>query len=348
MPRTRSLAWSELKIGALALLALVITTGVIFMVGNQGGFFWQRYRLRTSFPHVQGLKEGAVVRVAGIEVGTVRSIRFAPTGADVEIEMEVARSVQPRVTTDSRAEIGSLSLLGEPLVDITAATTGTPIPEDGVIRAAPAAAQLRDVTTRASATLQHANDVFAGIKEGKGTVGRLVTDESLYRDIQTLVNSVNNVAREMTRGRGTFGRLVQDPAVYESIQASFKQLDTVLDGIAAGEGSLGRLLKDEAFAKSLTSATGHFDVIAARLSRGEGTAGKLLTEDVLYTRINELTRRLNDVSARLEKGDGTLGQLLHDRQLYENMNQTVTELRSLVSDIRKDPRKYLNVRVSIF
>ncbi len=52
--------------------------------------------------------------------------------------------------------------------------------------------------------------------------------------------------------------------------------------------------------------------------------------------------------AGINKGEGTAGSLLRDKQLYENMNAAASELRALVSDIRKDPRKYLNVRVSIF
>ena len=66
MPRTRSLAWSELKIGILAVIAVVLAGFMIFLVGGQGGFFWQRYPLKTKFPNVQGLKEGALVRVAGV------------------------------------------------------------------------------------------------------------------------------------------------------------------------------------------------------------------------------------------------------------------------------------------
>ncbi len=52
--------------------------------------------------------------------------------------------------------------------------------------------------------------------------------------------------------------------------------------------------------------------------------------------------------AGLQQGEGTAGQLLQNRELYENMNGTMAELRSLVSDIRRDPKKYLNVRVSLF
>jgi phospholipid/cholesterol/gamma-HCH transport system substrate-binding protein len=54
------------------------------------------------------------------------------------------------------------------------------------------------------------------------------------------------------------------------------------------------------------------------------------------------------LTANLNQGTGTAGQLLHDKQLYDNMNAAASELRSLIGDIRKDPKKYLNVRVSIF
>jgi phospholipid/cholesterol/gamma-HCH transport system substrate-binding protein len=58
--------------------------------------------------------------------------------------------------------------------------------------------------------------------------------------------------------------------------------------------------------------------------------------------------RLDKLTASLNQGEGTAGQLLHDKQLYENMNSAVTEMHALVKDIRADPKKYLNVRVSIF
>jgi phospholipid/cholesterol/gamma-HCH transport system substrate-binding protein len=68
----------------------------------------------------------------------------------------------------------------------------------------------------------------------------------------------------------------------------------------------------------------------------------------LYNRLNSTAERLDKVVAQLQQGQGTAGQLLHDRQLYENMNGAVNELRQLVRDIRADPKKYLNVRVSVF
>src|SRR6185503_18497098 len=128
MPRTRSLAWSELKIGVMAVAALALTAILIVAVGGASGFAWERYDLKTSFENVQGLKSGAIVRVAGVEVGKVTDVRLSGTG--VEVALSIKKENQTRVTSDSRASIGAMSLLGEPLIDVSPAATGTPL-KDG-------------------------------------------------------------------------------------------------------------------------------------------------------------------------------------------------------------------------
>jgi len=346
MPRTRSLAFSELKIGILAVTALVIAASVIFMLSGQGGFFWQRYSLKTRFAEVPGLKTGAPVRVAGMEVGTVSHIAFA--GDAVEVVLEVSREIQPRITTQSVAALGSLSLLGQATVDINPSTAGTPIPEWGYVRSGRIPGQLSDVAAEASRGLEEVTRLLQGIREGKGTIGRLFTDDRLYGEVQGFVHAAEQVAVYLQRGQGTIGKLVADPEVYHQLRRSLDQLNGMLTRINAGEGSLGRLIQDDAFARSLGSATSNLDAITGKLNRGEGTAGRLLTDDALYTRLSSTAERLEQLTGRLTKGEGTAGQLLQDRQLYENMNGAASELRGLIAEIRKDPRKYLNVKVSLF
>ena len=118
MPRTRSLAWSELKIGLLTLVAIVIAAGVIFLLSGEGGFFWQRYALKARFPNAGGLKTGAPVRLAGVEVGSVTAIDF--NGDQVDVTFELSKDMRSRVTDQSVAIIGSVSLLGESALDIKA------------------------------------------------------------------------------------------------------------------------------------------------------------------------------------------------------------------------------------
>ena len=73
-----------------------------------------------------------------------------------------------------------------------------------------------------------------------------------------------------------------------------------------------------------------------------------MTDPALYNRINSAGRAARHAHDAAERGAGHRGQLLHDKQLYDNLNSAATEMRGLVSDIRKDPQKYLRVKVSIF
>jgi phospholipid/cholesterol/gamma-HCH transport system substrate-binding protein len=346
MPRTRSLAWSELKIGLVTAFALFMATWLIFLLSGEGGFFWQRYSLKTVFPNVAGLKEGAPVRVAGVEKGSVTSVELI--GDRVEVVVEIARDMQSLVTDMSVASLGSVSLLGEAAVDITAASRGTPIPEWGYVRAGPAAGSLTEVTTQAAEGIEELTVLLQDIRRGRGTIGRLITDEALYNQMNGLVAAAEDVVRNVGQGRGTLGRLANDPAAAKALEASLQNFEAVTARIKAGEGSLGKLLSDDALAKSLTSTTTNLDSITGRISRGEGTAGALISERQLYDRLNSMSDRLDKVMSGLEQGQGTAGQLLRDRQLYENMNAAVGELRGLLRDVRADPRKYLNVRVSLF
>src|SRR5215204_1004603 len=140
MPRTRSLAWSELKIGVLTIFAIVIVAITIFMLTGGKGFFWQRYSLKTRFTNVAGLKPGSPVRVAGKEVGSV---------TEIDVTFQLNREIRDRITSESLATLGSVSLLGEGAVDITPSTAGTPVPEWGYVKTGRTPAQIADITEQA-------------------------------------------------------------------------------------------------------------------------------------------------------------------------------------------------------
>jgi phospholipid/cholesterol/gamma-HCH transport system substrate-binding protein len=340
------LAWSELKIGLLSLVALVIAAFFIFLLTGANGFFWQRYPIKTVFPEVAGLKEGAPVRVAGVEVGSVVGIEFV--GDRVEVAMEVLKENRPRITNTSYSTLGSVSLLGEAAVDITASSSGAPVPDWGYVPSRRASGSLASVADSANVSLEQATALMQDIRAGRGTLGRLFTDEALYQELTRLVSSAESVANNLNQGRGTVGRLMNDPAAARSLEGSLDNLQAMTARIRAGEGSLGKLLNDDSLATSLKSASGNLDTFTGRINRGEGTLGKLATDQELYNRLHSVSDRLDKVVAALQQGEGTAGQLLRDKQLYENMNGTMAELRDLVAAIRKDPKRFLNVRVSLF
>jgi phospholipid/cholesterol/gamma-HCH transport system substrate-binding protein len=347
MPRTRSLAWSELKIGALTIVAVVIAAVTIIMLTGGRGFFWQRYHLKSRFDNVAGLKSGSPVRVAGVEVGTVTSVdNFV--GEQVDVSMDVNKSMRERITTTSIASLGSVSLLGESAVDISPSTKGTPIPDWGYVPAGIAKGGIADVAAQAQESVAEITKLVTDIRTGKGTVGKLMTDDRLYNDLQQFAASAGELTRGIRDGRGTLGKLVTDPTTANALQASLANIQQMTEQINAGQGSLGKLMKDDAFANSLNGATSNIQDLLAKLNRGEGTAGKLITDQALYNKLDSVSGRFDELLTKLNAGEGTAGQLLKDKQLYENMNGTVAELRNLLVAIEKDPKRYLNVRISIF
>jgi phospholipid/cholesterol/gamma-HCH transport system substrate-binding protein len=346
MPRTRSLAWSELKIGVLTIVAIVIAAVLIFTLTGTRGFSWQRYPLKARFPDIAGLAKGSPVRVAGVEVGSVNGVAFA--GTQVDVSFDIRSDMRSRITDQSVAKLGSVSLLGESAVDITPATSGSPIPDNGYVPTGKTAASLGDITAQAGEGITQLTGLISDVRQGKGTVGKLMTDDQLYAQLNDFVASANSLTRELQQGRGTLGKLLKDPQTANSLQASMKNIEDLTRRIGAGEGSLGKLLKDEAFANSLNAATTNVRDLVDRLNRGEGTAGKLFTDPSLFNSLNQVSNRFDALVAKLNEGEGTMGRLLKDQQLYENMNGAVGELRALLKQISNDPKKYLNVKVSIF
>ena len=346
MPRTRSLAWSELKLGVLTIVAILIAAATVVLVMGGKGFVWQRYSLKTRFANVAGLKTGSPVRLAGKDVGTVTGVEFS--GDQIDIAFDVNKEVRTRITNSSVAVLGSVSLLGEGAVDITPSSRGTEIPEWGYVPSGRVAAGFSDLTGQASDGIGEITGLIKDLRAGKGTAGKLVSDEKLYAELTRFTTTAGDVTKAIREGKGTIGKLVNDPKIANSLQGSLTNLEEMTRRINAGQGSLGKLLNDDAFSNSLTGATSNLRTLTERLNAGEGTAGKLVTDPALFNQLKSLADRLDLLTKRLNDGEGTIGQLLKDKQLYDNMNGAVADVRSLIAEIKKDPKRYLNVRVSIF
>ena len=346
MPRTRTLAWSQLKIGILAVAAFTLATLLIFAVGGEAGLFSGRYHLKTRFPNAGGLTSGSVVRLAGVNVGAVDDVYF--DGSVVEVVMRIRPDVANKITDRSIAQVGSVSLLGEGAVDITASSQGTPLADWAYIRSGKTPGQIADVAENATQTLAQAAALIEDVRAGKGSVGKLFTEEELYQQVSGVATAAQDVITAIQKGRGPAGTLINNREAARNLERALANLDQVTSGIAAGKGTLGTLLQDDALARSLTSTTENLRAVTTGLRNGEGTAGKLLTDNSLYTRLDSVVSRLDGLVSALNKGEGTAGRLLQDKQLYDNMNGAVNELRSLLAEIKKDPKKYLNVKVSIF
>src|SRR6201984_2510612 len=131
MAQRRQLTWTELRVGLFVLVALFVLAVAIFYVTGTG-FLGPKYKLRTYFPEVAGVSNGAPVRLDGVEIGNVEAIRFVPRtpghapekNRNIELVMRLDRRFQPHILTDSTAKLVPGGLLGNRYVRITRGFTG--------------------------------------------------------------------------------------------------------------------------------------------------------------------------------------------------------------------------------
>ncbi|MBI4462451.1 MAG: MCE family protein [Acidobacteria bacterium] len=350
MPRG-TVSWSQLRVGIFVLGALVILATFIFYVTGGGAVFAPQYRLKTYVPEGAGLTVGSPVRLAGVEVGTVERVRLSEFRQDprrhVEVGVRVQQLYQADIRTDSEAYVTTEGLLGEGVLEITRGVSGEVLRAGGVIPGA-ARPTIKEVVYNAGVITDNLKDIVARVNQGQGTVGKLVADDTLYRRIDSAVDNVRLMTARAAAGEGTVGKLVMSEELYNRFDQVVARADTIVADIEAGKGTLGKFIYDPTIhdetKKFVTGASKLFD----NIENGKGTLGKLATDDALYQSATKTFDNLQSVTGRLDEGEGTAGKVFRDPQLYDNINHFSTELRALISDFRKNPKKYLRIKFSIF
>jgi phospholipid/cholesterol/gamma-HCH transport system substrate-binding protein len=379
-PSQRNVTLSQLRVGIFVLIAIAV---LVFLVLNASGDinpFSRKLHLKARFSDANGLREGSEVRLAGVRVGKVERIVLlepsqVPNAPRVEAQMTIdstidGRPANERIRTDSQAQQGSPSLLGnEMLINITPGTAiGKPV-DDGTILPASSSNTVNDFATsgtdlaqRLSKLSDEISGMVRSVKEGQGTVGRLFSDEALYNNLNATIRETQDVMTELRSGRGSAGRFMNDPALYNNANDIAIQLKTIADDLNAGRGTAGRLLKDEQLyarinrtAEKLDQSVERISLVVDEVNAGRGTLGKLIRDEQIYNdaraaiaRFNTTAERIDGMVAAAQRGEGTVGKLLQDETLYANVNQLSAEGVKMLYDFRQNPRKYLTVKFELF
>ncbi len=358
MPQRQQLVWSELKVGLLAVVSLILLTIGIFLISGEVGFFTKKITFRTLSPDAGGVKNGAPVRLAGIDVGTVKSVRISgltePSQA-VEIVMEVSRQYQPDIRSDSEAFLAAEGLLGERYINISKGTakgtqleSGATVPFHSTAEFSELVGGSRDLLDNLNVLTTRLNSVVGKIDAGEGTIGKLIKDEGLYRRIDTTVAQAQKFVNDLAGGKGSIGRLLASDELYQNLNQTVSKLNEVADDLRNGDGTIAKLIRDPSLYDKANQLVSRSTVLVDNVNQGRGTLGKLAQDDELYRRINTATNSLNNLLTELQNSQGTLGRLMHDPVLYDNLNATSVEVRELLADFRHNPKKFLTIHFRVF
>jgi len=316
---------APVKVGLFFILGIATLLVVYELLGGFN-FLTPGVTYTTTFHAANGLRVGDPVRLSGVDVGAVTGLRVADNAIAVSLRVNTGTVIK----TDTTATIKFASLLGTNFIDLTFGTPAAqPLPPGGRI----AGKEGTDLNTLVAETQELATSLNKNQQRFFNSLDEVVGGEK--GGLKETMTNLNGLLADVRAGKGTLGKLATDDKLYADLQGSFEHFNDISQKIARGEGTLGKLTTDETLYARLSEATDKLADIADRISAGEGTLGKLVTDDSLFVETKELATNLNSIMKKVEKGEGTLGKLVMDDTLYNSATDALRKL-SKTSETAED------------
>jgi phospholipid/cholesterol/gamma-HCH transport system substrate-binding protein len=326
-------------------------------MSGTAGLFTPRIILRSYFDNAAGLRPGAPVRLSGVDVGNVAPINIVRDKplTPVEVVMRISTKYDYAMRRDSVTSLETAGVLGETYIDIDSSqAVGGPV-RDGDILPTQAHPDFNQVVRASQSTLQNmdallkrADRILAFAESGKGSLGKLIYDPTLYNRFSVTVADFQKIVEQVGSGQGSLGALISRNDAYDKFLSTLDKMNGVIDDIQQGKGTAGKFLKDPSFYNNANDTVANLRKVTEDISAGKGTLGKLTKDEELAKKLDTTITKLSELISGLEAGQGTAGKLFKDEALYKNATEMLVEARALVKAVRENPKKYLSIKLHIF
>jgi phospholipid/cholesterol/gamma-HCH transport system substrate-binding protein len=349
--------WAKLRVGILAVAALVILTILIFLITGNVNLFESRVKLYTYLNDAATLTDAAPVNLNGIQIGKVKRIGLSGSKDPkrlVRVEMEVPESSLRSIPVDSVSAISSANLLGAKYINIKSGKSAAVVKPGDEIASLNAEGfdslmqQGTTVMTALQGTMERVDKIISDVQAGKGSIGKLLVDETLYNHFLGIVDQVKQLADALSSKQSTIGKLIYDRELYDDFRKTMGRVDSLVEGLQQGQGTAGKLLKDTELYDEAHQTIAGLHKLVDELNAGQGTAGKLLKSDELHKQLSDTIAKIDVMLDKINSGQGTIGQLMINPQLYDNLSGATREMHLLMKDFRANPKKFLRIKLGLF
>lgn len=297
------------RVGLFFLLGLALAW-ITFESLNGGHLFKPRgYTLVAGFANLKGLKTGDEVRMAGVKVGAVELTRLAPNRVEalltiepgVKIPTDAVASVEQSSLLGSNYLGVSFGTPGGPLLK-----DGEEIQTKPTVDMSEVISQLGTLGSKLEQVIGEIGKSMGTGSEGGGIfqrIDKLVTDNG--PKLTETIGNLQDITAKIKNGEGSMGKLINDPKLHDELLAGVSEIklaaadartfmsDTkgIVADVKAGKGTLGLLLYDDATANSFKASVNNLKEVSAKLNSGEGTLGKLISDDSLYLSVQSTMKK---------------------------------------------------------
>jgi phospholipid/cholesterol/gamma-HCH transport system substrate-binding protein len=349
--------WARLKVGILAIFAMSILAVLIFLITGDTNFFEANVTVYTFMADAAALTTGAPVNLDGIPIGKVKTITLSGSKDPmrlVRLDMQLPQHTLKDIPSDSLASISSANVLGTKYINIksgkstTTVGPGQELPSVNTGELQDLVQQGFGVMNSLQDTVQRVDKIVGLVEDGKGSIGKLLVDETLYNNLLQILGQVKNLVATIDSDKGTIGVLLNNRELYDNFRTTLGRVDSMLQQLQDGQGTAGKFLKDPALYDESRQTIAGVHKLVDDLNAGKGTAGQLLKSDALSNQLKDTISRIDSVIDKVNSGQGTIGQLLVNQQLYDNLNGATREMHLLMKDFRSNPKKFLRIKLAIF
>ncbi len=279
-------------VGAVVALGLLLFALGVFTLGGQKKTFTTTITLQAIFDDVNGLQRGNNIWFSGVKVGTIKSIHFDPT-AKVLVAMNVDEDVQRFIHKDARAKVSTDGLIGNKIIVIYGGNpsagqvvTGDTLRVETVAGMEGMMDTLQQNNRNLLAITANFRSISNDLIAGKGTAGRILTQDEMANTLQSSLNGLNTAvknAQALTSNLnafsaqlnkpGTFASdLVHDTAIFRRVRISVTQLQaataniqTLSNRLDDPSSPLGVLINDQQAAADLRATLRNLNAGTAKL-----------------------------------------------------------------------------------
>jgi phospholipid/cholesterol/gamma-HCH transport system substrate-binding protein len=259
----------EAMVGAFLFMAL-LALGFFTIVLSQENWFSKSYQLEVSFDDVTGLIKGDKVYVHGVDVGRVKDLTITAEGVKTLITLEQ----DIKLRDNYMIRVLPASVLGGKYVSIDEGGIDNPLlapgtevrghgPVDFIAQLTEATQAIRGslekggILANLEGTMANLREITDRLQRGEGTIGRLLTEDSLYNELRKISSNIGEVAERVNKGEGSLGKLLsKDDALYRDLSDTVKALKDVAETLSRGEGTLGKLAKDDTMYRQVNELLG--------------------------------------------------------------------------------------------
>ena len=243
------------KLGIFLFLGSALLVIGIFVLGNKEALFKPTFTVKAYFQKVEGLRDGAPVRLSGVDVGAVKSITIVGKKASsIEVSMRLLSDVKKFIRTDTEAGIETEGLVGYKFISLLIKDSDAEHVADGGTILAKEPVSFADVLEETQGIMAYTKDmtknlseIVAKINAGEGTLGKILTDDELYyatakitKTASSSLDSITGDLRDVVRIFDEMGLRMGD--VVTRVNSAVSSVDSILLNVKEGKGVVGALL----------------------------------------------------------------------------------------------------------